>query len=137
MEALLVSTGIVALGEIGDKTQVATVALAARCPDLLAVVLGTPLGRMIANVPAVLLGDQIANRLSMGWVHGIAAAVFALLGVLTLLNVGQLLQGVAGRGPRPPRLKSAIGFQAVFSLCGMRAARPSGPGRRCGRRAWR
>ena len=79
------------LAEMGDKTQIATVALAARYPDLLAVVLGTTLGMMIANVPAVLLGDQIAQRLSMTWVHGIAAAIFALLGVMTLLNVGQLL----------------------------------------------
>jgi putative Ca2+/H+ antiporter (TMEM165/GDT1 family) len=79
------------LAEMGDKTQIATVALAARYPDLLAVVMGTTLGMMIANVPAVLLGDQIAQRLSMTWVHGIAAAIFAVLGVLTLLNVGQLL----------------------------------------------
>jgi putative Ca2+/H+ antiporter (TMEM165/GDT1 family) len=46
---------------------------------------------MLANVPAVLLGDQIAKRLSMTLVHGVAAAIFAVLGVLTLLNVGQLL----------------------------------------------
>ena len=76
---------------MGDKTQIATVALAARYPDLLAVVAGTTLGMMLANVPAVLLGDQIAKRVSMTVVHGIAAAIFAVLGVLTLLNVGQLL----------------------------------------------
>ena len=79
------------LAEMGDKTQLATVALAARYPDLLAVVAGTTLGMMLANVPAVLLGDQIARKLSMTLVHGIAAAIFAVLGVLTLLNVGQLL----------------------------------------------
>ena len=79
------------LAEMGDKTQVATVALAARYPDLLAVVAGTTLGMMLANVPAVLLGDRIARRLSMTLVHGVAAALFALLGVLTLFNVGQLL----------------------------------------------
>ncbi|OYU98328.1 MAG: hypothetical protein CFE45_16900 [Burkholderiales bacterium PBB5] len=79
------------LAEMGDKTQIATVALAARYSDLLAVVAGTTLGMMIANVPAVLLGDQIAKRLSMTVVHGVAAAIFAVLGVLTLLNVGQLL----------------------------------------------
>ena len=79
------------LAEMGDKTQIATVALAARYPDLLAVVLGTTLGMMLANVPAVLLGDQIAKRVSMTLVHCVAAAIFALLGVLTLLNVGQLL----------------------------------------------
>ena len=91
MEAFLVSTGIVALAEMGDKTQIATVALAARYPNLLAVVAGTTLGMMLANVPAVLLGDQIAKKLSMTLVHGVAAAIFAVLGVLTLLNVGQLL----------------------------------------------
>ena len=79
------------LAEMGDKTQIATVALAARYPDLLAVVAGTTLGMMLANVPAVLLGDQIAKNLSMTLVHGVAAAIFAVLGVLTLLNVGQLL----------------------------------------------
>ena len=79
------------LAEMGDKTQIATVALAARYPDLLAVVAGTTLGMMLANVPAVLLGDQIAKRVSMTVVHGIAAAIFAVLGVLTLLNAGKLL----------------------------------------------
>ena len=79
------------LAEMGDKTQIATVALAARYTDLVAVVAGTTLGMMLANVPAVLLGDQIAKRVSMTLVHGIAAAIFAVLGVLTLLNVGQLL----------------------------------------------
>jgi len=79
------------LAEMGDKTQIATVALAARYPDLLAVVLGTTLGMMIANVPAVLLGDQISKRMSMNLVHGVAAAIFAVLGVLTLANVGQML----------------------------------------------
>ena len=79
------------LAEMGDKTQIATVALAARYTDLVAVVAGTTLGMMIANVPAVLLGDQIAKRVSMTLVHGVAAAIFAVLGVLTLLNVGQLL----------------------------------------------
>ena len=51
--------------EMGDKTQIATVALAARYTDLLAVVTGTTLGMMLANVPAVLLGDRIAKRVSM------------------------------------------------------------------------
>jgi len=79
------------MAEMGDKTQIATVALAARYPDLVAVVSGTTLGMMLANVPAVLLGDQISRKLSMTLVHGVAAAIFAVLGVLTLLNVGQLL----------------------------------------------
>ena len=76
------------LAEMGDKTQVATVALAARYPDLLAVVMGTTLGMMISNVPAVFLGEAIARRVKMALVHGIAALIFASLGVLTLLNFG-------------------------------------------------
>ena len=78
------------LAEMGDKTQIATVALAARYSDLVAVVAGTTLGMMIANVPAVLLGDVVAKKVPMRLVHGIAAAIFAVLGVLTLLNVGKL-----------------------------------------------
>jgi putative Ca2+/H+ antiporter (TMEM165/GDT1 family) len=77
------------LAEMGDKTQIATVALAARYPDLVAVVLGTTLGMMISNVPAVFLGDAIAKRVKMALVHGIAALIFAVLGVLTLFNVGR------------------------------------------------
>jgi len=78
------------LAEMGDKTQIATVALAARYTDLWAVVAGTTLGMMIANVPAVLLGDVAAHKVPMRLVHGIAAAIFAVLGVLTLLDVGHL-----------------------------------------------
>lgn len=76
------------LAEMGDKTQIATVALAARYPDLVAVVAGTTLGMMIADVPAVFIGDRLAKKVSMKWVHGIAAAIFALLGLATLFNVG-------------------------------------------------
>ena len=78
------------LAEMGDKTQIATVALAARYNDLWAVVAGTTLGMMLANVPAVFLGDRIAKRVSMPLVHGVAALIFLVLGVLTLFNVGQL-----------------------------------------------
>jgi Ca2+/H+ antiporter, TMEM165/GDT1 family len=78
------------LAEMGDKTQIATVALAARYADIVAVVAGSTLGMMLANVPAVFLGDQVARRVSMRLVHAVAAAIFAVLGVLTLLNVGQL-----------------------------------------------
>ena len=78
------------LAEMGDKTQVATVALAARYAELTAVVAGTTLGMMLANVPAVLLGDRISRAVSMRLVHAIAALIFAVLGVLTLFNVGRL-----------------------------------------------
>jgi Ca2+/H+ antiporter, TMEM165/GDT1 family len=76
------------LAEMGDKTQIATVALAAQFNALIAVVAGTTLGMMLANVPAVLLGSRIANRIPTRLVHGIAALIFAALGVATLLGVG-------------------------------------------------
>lgn len=76
------------LAEMGDKTQLATVALAAQYHDLIAVVAGTTAGMMIADVPAVLLGDRVANRIPVRLVHAIAAAIFALLGVATLFGAG-------------------------------------------------
>jgi putative Ca2+/H+ antiporter (TMEM165/GDT1 family) len=78
------------LAEMGDKTQIATVALAARYGELGAVVVGTTLGMMLANVPAVFLGDRLSRRVSMRLVHGVAAGVFAVLGVLTLTRVDEL-----------------------------------------------
>ncbi|MCW5576465.1 MAG: TMEM165/GDT1 family protein [Burkholderiales bacterium] len=78
------------LAEMGDKTQIATVALAAQYQAFAAVVAGTTLGMMIANVPAVLCGDRIAHRMPVAAVHRIAAAVFALLGIATLLGTGSL-----------------------------------------------
>lgn len=77
------------LAEMGDKTQVATVALAAQYNALVAVVAGTTLGMMIANVPAVLFGDRIAQRMPVRLVHGLAAAMFAVLGIATLLGAGE------------------------------------------------
>jgi putative Ca2+/H+ antiporter (TMEM165/GDT1 family) len=74
--------------EMGDKTQIATVALAAQYASLWAVVAGTTLGMMIANVPAVLLGEVAATKLPMRLVHGIAAVLFLLLGILVLSGVG-------------------------------------------------
>ena len=79
------------LAEMGDKTQIATVALAAQYHAFVAVVLGTTLGMMLANVPAVVLGDRIAHRMPVRLVHSIAAAVFALLGVATLAGAGERL----------------------------------------------
>jgi Ca2+/H+ antiporter, TMEM165/GDT1 family len=76
------------LAEMGDKTQIATVALAARYHAFAAVVGGTTLGMMIANVPAVLVGGRLAHRLPIRLVHAIAAAIFAALGVAALIGVG-------------------------------------------------
>jgi Ca2+/H+ antiporter, TMEM165/GDT1 family len=72
------------LVEMGDKTQLATVALAARYPSLVSVVLGTTLGMMIANVPAVWMGEALAHRVNMKWMRWVAAALFVVLGALTL-----------------------------------------------------
>jgi putative Ca2+/H+ antiporter (TMEM165/GDT1 family) len=77
------------LAEMGDKTQIATVALAARFHAFYAVVAGTTCGMMLANVPAVLLGDRIAGRIPARLVHAVAAALFAALGVATLLGAGK------------------------------------------------
>lgn len=79
------------LAEMGDKTQIATVALAAKYADVYMVVLGTTLGMMVANVPAVLLGNRILQAISLKVVHAIVAVIFLILGILTLLNVGDLL----------------------------------------------
>ncbi|HEX8403460.1 MAG TPA: TMEM165/GDT1 family protein [Duganella sp.] len=79
------------LAEMGDKTQVATVALAARYTDIAPVVAGTTLGMMIANVPAVLFGERIANRIPLALVHGVAAVIFMGLGMATLMGAGARL----------------------------------------------
>lgn len=72
------------LVEMGDKTQLATVALAARYDALAAVVVGTTLGMMIANVPAVWLGETLAHRVNMKVMRWIAAGLFVVLGALAL-----------------------------------------------------
>ncbi|WP_026075718.1 TMEM165/GDT1 family protein [Noviherbaspirillum massiliense] len=77
------------LAEMGDKTQVATVALAAQYHAFLPVVAGTTFGMMIANVPAVLLGERIAHKMPVRLVHVLAAAIFAVLGSATLLGAGE------------------------------------------------
>ena len=77
------------LAEMGDKTQIATVALAAHYASPLWVVAGTTLGMLIADVPAVFIGDKLANRIPMALVHRIAAAIFAVLGIATLLGAGR------------------------------------------------
>ena len=76
------------LAEMGDKTQLVTVALAARYQDLFHVVAGATLGMMIADVPAVFVGDWLVKKVSLKIVHTVAAVIFAVMGVLALLNVG-------------------------------------------------
>jgi putative Ca2+/H+ antiporter (TMEM165/GDT1 family) len=79
------------LAEMGDKTQIATIAMAAHYASPVVVVIGTTLGMLIADVPAVFVGDKMANRIPMKLVHSIAAALFAVLGVATLLGAGAKL----------------------------------------------
>lgn len=74
------------VAEMGDKTQLATIALAARYRALAAVVAGTTIGMMIANVPAVWIGEALADRVNMRLTRWIAAASFLALGALTLLG---------------------------------------------------
>jgi putative Ca2+/H+ antiporter (TMEM165/GDT1 family) len=78
------------LAEMGDKTQIATIALAAKYDNLFAVVAGTTLGMMLADVPAVLFGDRASRKLPIRLIHGVAAAIFAIIGI------GVLVSGHAG-----------------------------------------
>jgi putative Ca2+/H+ antiporter (TMEM165/GDT1 family) len=88
--AFVATTVAFFLAEIGDKTQIATAALAAQFEMLLPVVVGTTLGMMIADVPAVLIGDRIAHRINLKYVRWVAAAIFAALGILALTGVNFL-----------------------------------------------
>jgi putative Ca2+/H+ antiporter (TMEM165/GDT1 family) len=89
LHAGVFSTTVVAffLAEMGDKTQIATIALAARYHAFATVVAGTTLGMMIANVPAVLVGGRLADRVPIRLVHGVAAAIFLALGIAALAGV--------------------------------------------------
>lgn len=86
-EAFLVSTIVVGLAEIGDKTQIATVGLAARFEVFYAVVMGTALGMMLAKIPAVMLGNRLVTRLPLMAIRLTAAVVFAILAVITIGSV--------------------------------------------------
>lgn len=83
--ALLTTIILFFLAEMGDKTQLATVALAARYHSVGWVTLGSTLGMMAANGPAVFLGDKLATRVQTRWVRGAAAALFFLFGALSLV----------------------------------------------------
>ena len=78
------------LAEMGDKTQIATIALAAHYGAPVLVVIGTTLGMLLADVPAVFVGNRFAAKIPMKLVHSIAAGIFALMGVLTLFKVEKL-----------------------------------------------
>lgn len=74
------------IAEMGDKTQFATIAMGAKYANVAAVTLGTTLGMMIANVPAVLIGERLAQKFPISKMRFVAAALFAIFGVLVLLN---------------------------------------------------
>ena len=73
------------LAEMGDKTQIATIALGAKYDDVVAVTMGTTLGMILANAPAVWLGQKFTRRMPIKWVHGVAALTFIAIGVVTLV----------------------------------------------------
>ncbi len=75
------------LAEIGDKTQIATIGLAAQFEQFYPVVIGTTLGMMLANIPAVLVGNKIGDKLPVKAIRVTATVVFATLGVFTLIGV--------------------------------------------------
>jgi Ca2+/H+ antiporter, TMEM165/GDT1 family len=84
----VLTTALFFLAEMGDKTQLATVALAAQYQALTPIVIGTTLGMLIANVPAVLLGERLTHILPLRWFRILAAVLFALFGLAVLL-IGQ------------------------------------------------
>ncbi|HMN94477.1 MAG TPA: TMEM165/GDT1 family protein [Hydrogenophaga sp.] len=84
----LTTTWAFFLAEMGDKTQIATVALGAQYTPLLAVVAGTTLGMMLANAPVVFFGEAITRRVPIRLVHSLAAAIFVVMGVAVLLGLG-------------------------------------------------
>ena len=80
------------LAEMGDKTQLATIALAAHYGAPLLVIAGTTLGMLLADVPAVFVGNKFAAKIPMKLVHMLAAGIFAVMGLLTLLRIEKLFQ---------------------------------------------
>ena len=85
VEIFTVTTVAFFLAEIGDKTQIATAALAARYATIVPVVLGTTLGMLAADVPAVLFGRLASERVRGAWARYGAAALFIVLGLVTIL----------------------------------------------------
>ncbi|BDX21126.1 UPF0016 family membrane protein [Polynucleobacter sp. TUM22923] len=85
LQVFMLTTGLFFLAEMGDKTQIATIALGAKYADVLSVTIGTTLGMMLANAPAVWIGQKFTQRLPLRWVHGVAAITFIAIGLATLI----------------------------------------------------
>lgn len=84
-QVFMLTVGLFFLAEMGDKTQIATIALGAKYPDVFAVTVGTTLGMMLANAPAVWVGQKFTQRMPIKWVHAVAAVTFIAIGVATLI----------------------------------------------------
>ena len=89
--AFIATTIAFFLVEIGDKTQIATIALGARFHDVLSVMLGTTAGMMIANVPAVYLGRAVLNIVPLATMRMVAAGLFLLVGIVVLVRAAGIV----------------------------------------------
>ena len=85
LQVFLLTVGLFFLAEMGDKTQIATIALGARYDDVVSVTIGTTLGMMLANAPAVWIGQKFTKRMPIKWVHAVAAVTFIAIGLATLI----------------------------------------------------
>ena len=84
-QVFILTVGLFFLAEMGDKTQIATIALGAKYTDVVSVTIGTTLGMMLANAPAVWIGQKFTKRMPIKWVHAVAAVTFIAIGVATLV----------------------------------------------------
>jgi len=85
LQVLILTVVLFFLAEMGDKTQIATIALGARYEDVVSVTIGTTLGMMLANAPAVWIGQKFTQRMPIKWVHAVAAITFIAIGMATLV----------------------------------------------------
>jgi putative Ca2+/H+ antiporter (TMEM165/GDT1 family) len=84
-QVFMLTVGLFFLAEMGDKTQIATIALGAKYSDVVSVTIGTTLGMMLANAPAVWIGQKFTKRMPIKWVHAVAAVTFIAIGIATLV----------------------------------------------------
>jgi len=84
-QVFILTVGLFFLAEMGDKTQIATIALGAKYTDVFSVTVGTTLGMMLANAPAVWIGQKFTKRMPIKWVHAVAAVTFIAIGIATLV----------------------------------------------------
>jgi putative Ca2+/H+ antiporter (TMEM165/GDT1 family) len=84
-QVFMLTVGLFFLAEMGDKNQIATIALGAKYSDVVSVTIGTTLGMMLANAPAVWIGQKFTKRMPIKWVHAVAAVTFIAIGIVTLV----------------------------------------------------